>query len=169
MPVNIYVFICHVLGTYDVQQTISLSNPVRPGTLNVTCIFALNSSALGCLSIIREMSSVTESFHVIAQSNNTLSVGDLDVGNYTIMTFDIGQNGLPGSRAAYIEEVELQNGSKNKSGTALFTKGFPIDACNTNLTYTIYIMFNIIYLHINLYFVLQKIPLLILVGLFLSL
>ena len=143
-----YLFICHILGTYDVQQTTSLSNPVRPGTLNVTCVFASNSSALGCLSIIREMSSVTESFHAIAQSNNTLSVGDLDVGNYAIMTFDIEQNGLPGSRAAYIEEVEFQNGSKNKSGTALFTKGFPIDACNANLTYTMHIMFNIIYLQL---------------------
>ena len=141
-----YLFICHILGTYEVQQTTSLSNPVRPGTLNVTCVFASNSSALGCLSIIREMSSVTESFHAIAQSKITLSVGDLDVGNYTIMTFDIEQNGLPGSRAAYMEEVELQNGSKNKSGTV--TKGFPIDACNTNLTYTIYIMFNIIYLQL---------------------
>ena len=87
-----------------------------PGRLNITCVFAANSSALGCLSIIRRNSTAMESFHVIKKSNNFLSIEDLDSDNYTMLTFDIEQDGLPGNRAAYIEEVELQHGLENKSG-----------------------------------------------------
>ena len=86
------------------------------GRLNITCVFAANSSALGCLSIVRRNSTAMESFHVIKKSNNSLSIEDLDSDNYTVLTFDIEQDGLPGNRAAYIEEVELQHGSENKSG-----------------------------------------------------
>ena len=86
------------------------------GRLNITCVFATNSSALGCLSIVRRNSTAMESFHVIKKSNNSLSIEDLDSDNYTVLTFDIEQNGLPGNRAAYIEEVELQHGSEIKSG-----------------------------------------------------
>ena len=106
---------CHTLGTYDVQQTTSVYDPVS-GRLNVTCVFASNSLASGCLTIVRGKSSATESFHVTNRSNNTLSIGGLDSDNYTVMTFDIEQDGLPGNRAAYIEEIELQNASKIESG-----------------------------------------------------
>ena len=52
-----------------------------------------------------------ESFHVIKKANNSLSIEDLESDNYTVVTFDIERDGLPGNRAAYIEEVELQHGS----------------------------------------------------------
>ena len=104
------------LGTYDVQETILALDPVRPGRLTVTCVFAFNSSALGCLYIVRRKSTAVESFHVIKQSNNTASIEDLNSDNYTVLTFDIEQNSLPGNRAAYLEEFEIQNGSEIKSG-----------------------------------------------------
>ena len=109
----------YILGTYDVQKTTLASDPVKAGRLTITCEFASNSSALGCLSILGGMSSAVESFHIMTQSNNTLSVGNLDSDNYTVVTFDIERNGLPGNRAAYMEEVELQNGSKIEQGTSV--------------------------------------------------
>ena len=57
-----------------------------------------------------------ESFHVIKESNNSLSIDDLVSDNYTMLTFDIEQDGLPGNRTAYIDEVELQHGSETESG-----------------------------------------------------
>ena len=101
------------LGTYDVQETILALDPVRPGRLTVTCVFASNSPALGCLCIVRRKSTAVESFHVIRQSNNTASIEGLNSDNYTVLTFDIEQNGLPGNRGAYLEEFEIQNGSEN--------------------------------------------------------
>jgi len=109
----------YILGTYDVQKTISVSDPMRAGRLNINCVFASNSLALGCLSIVGGKSSGTESFHVAKRSNNTLSIGNLDSDNYTVVTFDIEQNGLPGNRAAYMEEVELLNELKMESGKLL--------------------------------------------------
>ena len=116
IPCRQYIYWLYILGTYDVQKTTSISDPVRAGRLNVTCVFASNSSALGCLSIVGGKSSGNESFHVARRSNNTLSIGNLDSDNYTVVTFDIEHNGLPGNRSAYIEEVELQNGINIESG-----------------------------------------------------
>ena len=107
------------LGTYDVQETILALDPVIPGRLTVTCVFASNSSALGCLCIIRRQSTAVESFHVIKQPNNTASIEGLNSDNYTVLTFDIERNGLPGNRAAYLEEFEIQNGSEMELGTAV--------------------------------------------------
>ena len=90
---------------------------MRAGRLIINCVFASNSSALGWLSIVGGKSSGNESFHVAKRSSNTLSIGNLDSDNYTVATFDIEQNGLPGNRAAYIEDVELLNGLKIESGT----------------------------------------------------
>ena len=111
MKVSFYI------GTYDVQETILALDPVRHGRLTVTCVFAFNSSALGCLCIVRRKSTAVENFHVIKQSNNTASIERLNSDNYTVLTFDIEQNGLPGNRAAYLEEFEVQNGSEIELGT----------------------------------------------------
>ena len=89
------------------QQTTSVHDPAS-GRLNVTCVFASNSLASGCLIIVRGKSSATESFHVANRSNDTVSIGGLDSDNYIVVTFDIQQDGLPGNRASYIEEVRLQ-------------------------------------------------------------
>ena len=110
-----YIFVAYYVGTYGAQEAISVGDP---GRLNITCILSDNSSALGCLSIVRGDSSATESFHVIKQSNNTASIEDLESDNYTVVTFDIEQNGIPRNQAAYLEEVEL-HGSANNLGTAM--------------------------------------------------
>ena len=122
----------NILGTYDVQKTTSVGDPMRAGRLNITYVFASKSLALGCLSIIGGKSSAAESFHVITQANNKVSFGGLDSDNYTVVTFDIEQNGLPGNRSAYIEEVELQNGSKIESGTMTTENSF-VDTSGTTL------------------------------------
>ena len=132
MKVSFY----YKLGTYDVQETISVVDPVRPGRLTVTCVIAFNSSALGCLSIVRRKSTAVESFHVLKQSNSTASIEGLNSDNYTVLTFDIEQNGLPGNRAAYLEEVELRNGSEIELGTWQACNDALKSTSDNQITYT---------------------------------
>ena len=62
-----------------------------------------------------------KSFHAIKKSNNSLLIDDLVSDNYTLVTFDIEQDGLPGNQAAYLELVELHNGSAVEPGTKLIS------------------------------------------------
>ena len=89
------------------------------GKLNITCVFAFHSLALGCLSVVGGKPSSAERFYVIKKSNNTTLVEDLESDNYTVVTFDIEHNGLPGNQSANIEDVEIQNELKMESGTTV--------------------------------------------------
>ena len=116
-----------ILGTHDAQNC-TVNQSSRPNTVNVSCAFPETSVALGYLSILRFDNSSREIF--VAATRDDMSNSDLNISvsgvpsdNYTVVIFDIGNNGRPlvnntGGRpyvlAAGIENVTVTDSDSSR-------------------------------------------------------
>ena len=85
-PLSIYI------GTHEVQSCVA-------NNCSINCTFSENSKAKGYLSILcLKTNSSQETFFVanrISSSVFKISFSGLPHGNYTVVVFDLGSNGLP--------------------------------------------------------------------------
>ena len=87
-----------ILGTHDAQNC--TTECFRPNTVNVSCAFPVNSTALGYLSILCFDNSSRVMFFAasrgdMSNSDLNISISGVPSGNYSVVVFDIGNSGVP--------------------------------------------------------------------------
>jgi len=89
-----------LFSTHEIQN-VTANNCSRPGVVNVSCIFAENSTAMGYLSILCPNANSSQEMFVVANRSDALSA-DLDIsvpgvppGDYMVTVFDLEGSGLP--------------------------------------------------------------------------
>ena len=103
-PLHSYVLVCHLhslhssyfytLGTYDVQ---SVSFEPVAGAVTVSGELARNTHALGCFFIFK--SSLADHYQTAVNENDSCNttVSNLERGNYSVLVYDLEEDGLPES------------------------------------------------------------------------
>ena len=95
-------------GTHDVQRATANSSPDLPGTVTVRATFATNSSALGFLVILVDTRGTAVSFTCSLRPNHTVVISELTAADsYTVVVFDVENTGLPSTRAAAVDVVNI--------------------------------------------------------------
>ena len=101
-------------GLFDIQT--ATVNSYSPGTVNVSCMFAKNSRALGCLVILHPQNvSQSEMFAYAARDNSSAPTANISIpgvpkGSHTLLVFDGEQNGLLSTRAAAVQNATVEEG-----------------------------------------------------------
>ena len=101
-------------GLFDVQT--AMVSIYDPGTVGVSCTFARNSRALGCLVVLHpQNTSQTEMFAYAARDNSSAPTANISIhgvpkGSHTVLVFDGEQNGLLSTRAAAVQNVTVAEG-----------------------------------------------------------
>ena len=79
-----------------------------PGTVTVQATFALNSPALGFLVILVDTRGTAISFTSALKPNHTVVISGLTTAeSYTVVVFDVENTGLPSTRAAAVDVVNV--------------------------------------------------------------
>ena len=84
----------------------ALASYHSPGAVNVSCTFAMNSQALGCLVVLHPWNTTqTEIFGYAARGSSHAPTANVTIpgvprGNYTMLVFDGEYNGLLSERPA---------------------------------------------------------------------
>ena len=79
-----------------------------PGTVTVQATFAVNSPALGFLVILVDTRATAVSFSSTLRPNHTVVVTGLATADgYTVVVFDVESTGLPSTRAAAVDVVNV--------------------------------------------------------------
>ena len=79
-----------------------------PGTVTVQATFAVNSPALGFLVILVDTRGTAVSFSSTLRPNHTVAISGLTtVDSYTVVVFDVENTGLPSTRAAAVDMVNV--------------------------------------------------------------
>ena len=88
------------VGSHEIQS-LSASNSSRLGVVNISCNFAVNSRAMGFLSILRPRVNSSQEMFIIANRRDAFSA-DLNIsvpgvppGDYVVIVFDLESSGLP--------------------------------------------------------------------------
>ena len=106
-------------GLFDVQT--ATVNSHSPGTVDVSCMFAKHSRALGCLVVLHpQNTSQTEMFAYAARDNSSAPTANISIhgvpkGSRTVLVFDGEQNGLLSTRAAVAQNVTVAEGGPDPS------------------------------------------------------
>ena len=101
-------------GLFDIQT--ATVNSYSPGTVNVSCLFANNSRALGCLVVLHPQNvSQSEMLAYAARDNSNAPTANISIpgvpkDSHTVLVFDGEQNGLLSTRAAVIQNVTVEEG-----------------------------------------------------------
>ena len=91
-------------------------NSYSPGTVDVSCTFARNSRALGCLVILHpQNTSQAEMFAYAARDNSSAPTANISIygvpkGSHTVLVFDGEKNGLLSAQAAAVQNVTVTEG-----------------------------------------------------------
>lgn len=112
-------------GLFDVQE--STANKIYPGTVNVSCVFANNSQALGCLVVLHPQTATqTEMFAYAARSGDSdtdlvtsISIPGVPKGSYIVLVFDGEENGLISVQAAVVQNVTVTEGEPTRGNKLL--------------------------------------------------
>ena len=92
-------------GTFDIKTALG-NNCSYPGRVNVSCTFATDSQALGCLVVLSSWNTTqTEIFAYAARDNGNASTANISIlgvpkGDYRMLPFDGEYSGLLSERAA---------------------------------------------------------------------
>ena len=79
-----------------------------PGTIIVQATFAVNSPALGFLVILVDSRGTAVSFTSTLRPNHTVVMSGLTTAeSYTVVVFDVENTGLPSTRAAAVDVVNV--------------------------------------------------------------
>ena len=88
------------IGSHKIQS-LTASNSSRLGVINISCTFAVNSRAMGFLSILRPKVNSSQEMFVIANRRDAfsaelnISVPGVPPGDYVVIVFDLESSGLP--------------------------------------------------------------------------
>ena len=97
-------------GTHSVQRATASSSADMPGTVTVQATFAVNSPALGFLVILVDTRATAVSFTFALRPNHTVAISGLTTADgYTAVVFDVENTGLPSTRAAAVDVVNVTN------------------------------------------------------------
>ena len=95
-------------GTHDVQRATASSSADMPGTVTVQATFAVNSPALGFLVILVDSRATAVSLSSALRPNHTVVMSGLATADsYTVVVFDVESTGLPSTRAAAVDVVNV--------------------------------------------------------------
>ena len=95
-------------GTHDVQRATASSSADIPGTVIVQATFATNSPALGFLVILVDTRGTAVSLTSTLRPNHTVVISGLATADsYTAVVFDVENTGLPSTRAAAVDVVNV--------------------------------------------------------------
>ena len=106
-------------GLFDVQ--LATVKSYSPGTVNVSCVFAKSSRALGCLVVLHPLdTSHTEMFAYAARDNSSAPTANISIpgvpkGSHTVLVFDGEQNGLLSAQAAAVQNVTVTQGGPKRA------------------------------------------------------
>ena len=79
-----------------------------PGMVTVQATFAVNSPALGFLVILVDTRATAVSFSSALRPNHTVVLSGLTTADsYTVVVFDVESTGLPSTRAAAVDVVNV--------------------------------------------------------------
>ena len=84
--------------------------------MNVSCVFAKRSRALGCLVVLHALdTSHTEMFAYAARDSSSAPTANISIpgvpkGSHTALVFDGEQNGLLSTQAAAVQNVTVTQG-----------------------------------------------------------
>ena len=87
------------LGTYDVQAA-SFKPAAVAGTVIISGERASNTTALGCLIVIKSSSTVQYEVAIRKNDSCIATVSYLERNVYSVLVYDLEGNGLPGSTPA---------------------------------------------------------------------
>ena len=107
------VLLCNAFllqGTHDAQDATFAVGPM-PGTVTVSVKYAVNTSAMGHLTILVNSSNMAVAFTVPDRSNETTTIRGLLTDMYTALVFDVESSGLPSTAAADSEIISVDEGS----------------------------------------------------------
>lgn len=95
-------------GTHDVQRATASSSADMPGTVTVQATFAVDSLAQGFLVILVDTRGTAASFTSTLRPNHTVVISELTTADsYTVVVFDVENTGLPSTRAAAVDVVNI--------------------------------------------------------------
>ena len=95
-----------LIGTHDAQDAVVTVGPM-PGTVTVSVMYAVNTSAVGYLAILVNSSDMAVAFTARDRSSQATTISGLPADEYTALVFDIESNGLPSTAAADSEAVDV--------------------------------------------------------------
>ena len=95
-------------GTHDVQTATASSSADMPGTVTVQATFAINLLGLGFLIILVDTRGTAVSVTSSLRPNHTAVIFELATADsYTVVVFDVENTGLPSTRAAAVDVVNI--------------------------------------------------------------
>ena len=99
------------LGTFYVQD-VNATSTMNDGMVEIRGLFIINSPAKGCFIIVKCNSSSPDRMMAVLNTSVPAVVSGLESNNYSILAYDVEENGLPNEKLA----VEVNYESVSQQG-----------------------------------------------------